>query len=82
MTKVVVYKLSKAECMEYSSERVYIFKKKASYLSHEVITQAVIIRKLPLSFHAQFFPASATWYINNLFLSKAVVRHTSKQCIF
>lgn len=39
---MVFYKLSKAECMEHFKERVY---KKASYLSHEVITWAVIYQE-------------------------------------
>lgn len=42
MNKEVFYKLSKAECMEHFKERVY---KKASYLSHEVITWAVIYQE-------------------------------------
>jgi len=42
MNKVVVYKLSKAECMEHFKDRMY---KKASYLSHEVITWAVIYQE-------------------------------------
>lgn len=42
MNKVVVYKLSKAECMEHFKERVH---EKASYLSHKVITGAAIYQK-------------------------------------